>query len=307
MELVVRLGTVKVLRVLETTWPTWTRHSGKPCYCIKSACWKERGRQKTSKRRSKRKSNISEISSKIVRRNKILQYWKSYSCGALSVGGTDISCKDELPFEGMTLSVQCDKQGQSTPGQVTCKKIGNALKWDSQPKCKFVWGSFGVWGHCSKTCDGGVKYRYRSCLGSNNVNDCVRDHGGSNYCKKTASCETQDCCSDQYGKFKCSNGRCIQKSLLCDGNNDCGNNEDESRYQCPNYIGSGDTIALRSNAKSNQWLSCWCTVNCDLDRCELRGCPGSEMTGNDWTSCTSETFDLNLVYYSYGEPVRSGD
>ena len=240
-----------------------------------------------------------------TRQTEYNSYWKSYSCGALSVVGTDISCKDELNFEGMTLTVKCDKQRHSTPSQVTCEKIGNVLKWDSQPKCKFVWGGFGGWGHCSKTCDGGVKYSYRSCLGSNNVNDCIRDQGGSNY--KTASCETQACCSDQYGKFKCSNGKCIPKRKLCDGDNDCGNNDDESRSKCPNYIRSGDTIALRNDAKRNQWLSCWCTVNCNLDRCKLRPCPGSEMTGNDWSSCISETFGLHLVYYGYGEPVRSGD
>ena len=31
------------------------------------------------------------------------------------------------------------------------------------------------------------------------------------------------------------------------------------------------------------------------------------MTGNDWTSCVSETFVLYLTNYGDGEPVRSGD
>ena len=233
------------------------------------------------------------------------KYWKKYSCGALSVNGAAVSCKDQLTFEGMTMTLQCDKQRQSTPSRVTCKKIDNALKWDSLPKCKFVWGDFGGWSRCSKTCDGGVKYSYRPCLGTNNVDDCKRDQGGLNY--KTSACETQDCCSDQYGKFKCSNGRCIPKSWLCNGNDDCKNNDDESRYRCPNFVRSGDLVALRSNSHKNQWVSCWCTVNCDVDQCELRGCPGSEMTGNDWNSCPSETFRLYLTNYGYGEPVRSGD
>ena len=207
------------------------------------------------------------------------QYWKFYSCGTLRVNGTNVACEDELTFGGMNLTLSCDKQRQPTPRQVTCKKIGNVLKWDSQPECKFVWGSWGGWGPCSKTCDGGVKRRNRPCLGTDDVNNCIRDQGGLNY--QTASCETQDCCSSQYGKFKCSNGRCILKSQICDGNDDCGNNDDESRSRCPNHIRSGDMIALRSNAKSNQWLSCWCTINCDVDRCKLRGCPGSEMNGND--------------------------
>lgn len=239
------------------------------------------------------------------RQQKYNQYWKKYSCGSLRVNGAGLSCKDELTFEGMTVTLQCDMQRRPTPGQVTCKKIGKVLKWDSQPKCKFVWGTFGGWGRCSKTCGGGTKYRYRPCLGTNDVNNCKRDQGGLNY--QTASCETQDCCSVQYGKFKCSNGKCIRWSWICDGDNDCGNNDDESRTRCPNFIRSGDLIALKSNAKPNQWLSCYCTVNCGVDRCKLRGCPGSQMTGNDWNSCSGERFRLYLTGYGDGEPVRSGD
>ena len=164
----------------------------------------------------------------------------------------------------MTLTLSCDKQRQPTPSQVTCKKIANVLKWDSQPECKFVWGSWGDRGPCSKTCDGGVKRRYRLCLGTDDVNNCIRDQGGQS--SETAACETHDCCSSRYGKFKCSNGKRIRKSQICDGNDDCGNNNDESRSRCPNYIRSSDTIALRSNAKSNQWLSCWCTFNCGAYR-----------------------------------------
>ena len=235
------------------------------------------------------------------------RYWKSYSCGALTVDGTNVACKDQLTFERMTLTITCDKQRQSTPSQVTCKRYGSALKWDSQPKCKFVWGRFGPWGRCSKTCGGGIKYRYRRCLGTKNVNNCRRDQGGLNY--QTASCETQDCCSSQYGKFKCSNGKCIYKRWLCDGDNDCGNNDDESRSRCPNFIRSGDMIALKSRArgKRNKWLSCYCTVNCGVDRCKLRGCPGSFMAGNDWNNCGGERFLLYLTNYGNGEPVRSGD
>lgn len=33
-------------------------------------------------------------------------------------------------------------------------------------------------------------------------------------------------------QFKCSNNRCIPKRWLCDGTNDCGNNEDESNNTC---------------------------------------------------------------------------
>lgn len=37
------------------------------------------------------------------------------------------------------------------------------------------------------------------------------------------------CLVDQ---FKCPNNRCIPKRWLCDGANDCGDNEDESNKTC---------------------------------------------------------------------------
>lgn len=33
-------------------------------------------------------------------------------------------------------------------------------------------------------------------------------------------------------QFKCPNNRCIPKRWLCDGTNDCGDNEDESNKTC---------------------------------------------------------------------------
>ena len=233
------------------------------------------------------------------------EYWKSWSCGVLNIEGTNVECQNELSFEGMVLPPTCDKQRELTPSTVTCQRIDNVLQWDSQPKCKFVWGDFGAWGPCSKSCDGGVKKRYRPCLGTDDVENCKRDQGGMEY--ETAPCETQPCCSAQYGKFKCSNGRCIRLEYVCDGDNDCWNNDDESRSRCPDLIRSGDMIALESNSKRGKWLNCYCTMNCGKDRCTLGTCPGSEMSGSDWNNCGSERFRLYLTNGNHGEAVRSGD
>lgn len=45
--------------------------------------------------------------------------------------------------------------------------------------------------------------------------------------------DNRSCPADQ---FKCLNNRCIPKRWLCDGTNDCGNNEDESNFTCSGML-----------------------------------------------------------------------
>lgn len=228
------------------------------------------------------------------------RYWKSYSCGNLTVDGANINCKDELTFEGMTLTVKCDKQRQATNGTVTCKKNGDILKWDSQPRCIFVWNTWGSWSECSKTCDTGTRRRERSCMGTNNTNDCTRDQGGVDH--ETESCNTQKCCSAQYDKFDCSNSKCISVSWKCDGDNDCGNSHDENKAQCPHYIRSGDIVALKATKKSALWLGCW-------GICRLTNCPGynQDLSSSVWNSCNDNLFRVYLIDHQDEKPVKYGD
>ena len=46
------------------------------------------------------------------------------------------------------------------------------------------------------------------------------------------SSSSQNCVGDQ---FRCPNGRCINRSAVCDFENDCGDNTDEQSTECSGY------------------------------------------------------------------------
>lgn len=249
------------------------------------------------------------------RQKKYNTYWSSYSCGNLLLNGTGIDCKKQLTYHGMELEVKCDKQRQPDFSSLRCSSEGiwvtgiNKYQLNdsgSQDICRFVWGNYGPWQSCSKSCDGGEKYRYRECLGTSDKSNCMRDQGGKHL--QSTQCNMQPCCTAQYEKFKCGNGRCIAMKQVCDGRNDCGNGDDENRSTCPNLIRSGDMVALMNNGHPGQWLSCYCTVKCWFSdkHCKLRGCPGSRMDAGDWSKCFGERFYLYMLGHDDGEPILSG-
>ncbi|RUS89854.1 hypothetical protein EGW08_002384 [Elysia chlorotica] len=81
----------------------------------------------------------------------------------------------------------------------------------------------------------------------------------------------ESCTWDQY---TCSNGRCIPQSYICDGFDDCNNNDDEKN--CYNHTCSGDQFRCISNNACRPLI-----YICDGDF----DCPGGEdesnCTGND--------------------------
>ena len=57
-------------------------------------------------------------------------------------------------------------------------------------------------------------------------------------------CYAQDCCKAN-GQWSCSDGKCISKDKLCNGNRDCSGGEDEKSSACPGVLRSHDIIGLR--------------------------------------------------------------
>ncbi|EJW71504.1 hypothetical protein WUBG_17589 [Wuchereria bancrofti] len=87
--------------------------------------------------------------------------------------------------------------------------------------------------HCkSALCDPPLRFRCahsRLCLNilqlCNGINDCgLFDHSDEHLSMCSSFSEYSDCTTNQ---FKCTNGKCINASLACDHNDDCGDASDE--------------------------------------------------------------------------------
>ncbi|XP_075711114.1 complement component C9-like [Rhinoderma darwinii] len=85
--------------------------------------------------------------------------------------------------------------------------------------------SWGVWSECDSCTN--QRYRSRSIVkfGQYGGTRCLSSLGEVQRCKLEKRCG--DAVSDCGNDYECETGRCIKKSLLCNGDNDCGDNSDE--------------------------------------------------------------------------------
>ncbi|XP_068952087.1 complement component C6 [Petaurus breviceps papuanus] len=84
---------------------------------------------------------------------------------------------------------------------------------------------FGPWSECDPCVK--KQFRVRSLLRPSQFGGqpCTEQLATSQRCYPTKLCNIEDV--DCKNKFKCDSGRCIAMNLLCNGENDCGDNSDE--------------------------------------------------------------------------------
>lgn len=114
-------------------------------------------------------------------------HWKDTSCGKLTDDEDIVEkyCDSKHSAEGMSVTLHCrnNKNLTNTVGSsVTCKKENGTLKWTSKPSCVYLWGSWGYWSSCSKSCGKGMQTRKRNKL--NGETD-----------TSTKDCYVEDCCT----------------------------------------------------------------------------------------------------------------
>lgn len=134
------------------------------------------------------------------------------------------------------------------------------------------WSDFGPWSECGPC--SGTKVRVRHVA--------VYAQFGGALCAGGSS-ETQPCSSDRHcplldgcgGRFRCSSGQCISRSLLCNGDQDCEDGLDERSCEGTHY-------------------------SCDTERTP----PNAEITGRGYNALTGELRATVLNTQSFGGQCR---
>jgi len=189
----------------------------------------------------------------------------------------DQYCSGTESFEGAEIDeFICEGEGRHPNiKKAICKETDGRLEWESEMnnKCQrfettttrlecisYKWSEWSAWSTCNKDCSCNRQYcvgrqrRTRKCVGIQNKKDA--DPSCCPSPEKTVEekrCNDQDCCKAT-GKYTCKNRKCIDTDLLCDGNKDCGTNEDELNDACPGVLRSHDIIGLK-NVCAEKWFS----------------------------------------------------
>ncbi|XP_043966546.1 complement component C7 [Gambusia affinis] len=80
------------------------------------------------------------------------------------------------------------------------------------------WGSFGSWSACDPCTKLQTRSRAMAVYAQFDGNPCDGGRTETRACETTQACPLEDGCGD---RFRCLSGKCISKSLLCNGDQDC--------------------------------------------------------------------------------------
>ncbi|XP_015250797.1 PREDICTED: complement component C7-like isoform X1 [Cyprinodon variegatus] len=102
------------------------------------------------------------------------------------------------------------------------------------------WGPYGSWSVCDPCTKLQTRSRAMSVYAQYNGNPCDGGRSESRSCETAQACPLDDGCGD---RFRCRSGKCVSKSLLCNGDQDCeGDGLDEHDCAPTKYITCVHTV-----------------------------------------------------------------
>lgn len=134
------------------------------------------------------------------------------------------------------------------------------------------WSDFGPWSECDPCSGSKVRTRHIVVFAQFGGTLCAGGSSENQPCFSHKQCPLQDGCG---GRFRCTSGQCISRSLLCNGDQDCDDGLDERGCESTHYA-------------------------CDTQRT----LPNSELTGRGYNALTGELRASVLNTQSFGGQCR---